>query len=237
MKAKEMPVVKFDKVCRYYGSTDNGGEIVKAMCEVSFQITKGEFVAVTGPSGSGKSTLLHLIGLLDRPSEGEIYIDGVAVSKMADARLAKLRNEKIGFIFQQFNLLPKTSSLKQVELPLVYAGIGSAKRREMARSELESVGLLDKLNNRPSQLSGGQQQRVAIARAMVTKPALLLADEPTGNLDSKSGAAILELFERLHEGGVTVVIVTHDRDVAAHAPRRLVIKDGELVEDKGNGHG
>ena len=225
-----MPVVKFDKVCRYYGSTDNGGEIVKAMCEVSFQITKGEFVAVTGPSGSGKSTLLHLIGLLDRPSEGEIYIDGVAVSKMADARLAKLRNEKIGFIFQQFNLLPKTSSLKQVELPLVYAGIGAAKRREMARSELESVGLLDKLNNRPSQLSGGQQQRVAIARAMVTKPALLLADEPTGNLDSKSGRGVMALFHRLHEEeGRTIVFVTHDPGLAAEAQRIIIIKDGQIT--------
>lgn len=236
MKAITIPVVKFDKVCRYYGNPSNGGEIVKAMCGVSFEILKGEFVAVTGPSGSGKSTLLHLMGLLDRPSEGEISIDGVAVAKMSDVRLAKLRNQKIGFIFQQFNLLPKTSSLKQVELPLVYAGVPAIKRREMARKELEAVGLSDKLNNKPSQLSGGQQQRVAIARAMVTGPALLLADEPTGNLDSKSGAAILELFEQLHENGVTVVMVTHDRDIAGHAPRQLVIKDGELVEDKGDGH-
>ena len=232
MKVKETPVVKFSNVCRYYGSTGSGGEVVKALCGVSFEITKGEFLAVTGPSGSGKSTLLHLMGLLDRPSEGEIDIDGVPVSKMSDTSLAKLRNQKIGFIFQQFNLLPKTSSLKQVELPLVYAGVPAGKRREMAKKELEAVGLADKMNNRPSQLSGGQQQRVAIARAMVTGPALLLADEPTGNLDSKSGASILELFEQLHEGGVTVIIVTHDRDVAAHAPRQLVIRDGELVEDQ-----
>jgi putative ABC transport system ATP-binding protein len=176
------------------------------------------------------------MGLLDRPSEGEIFIDGVAAAKMSDVKLAKLRNQKIGFIFQQFNLLPKTSSLKQVELPLVYAGVPAGKRYEMAKKELEAVGLLDKLNNKPSQLSGGQQQRVAIARAMVTGPALLLADEPTGNLDSKSGAAILELFEQLHENGVTVVMVTHDRDIAAHAPRQLVIRDGELVEDTGDGH-
>jgi len=236
MKAKENPVVKFENVCRYYGSVSNGGEVVKAMCGVSFEIYKGEFVAVTGPSGSGKSTLLHLMGLLDRPSEGEISIDGVAAAKMSDVKLAKLRNQKIGFIFQQFNLLPKTSSLKQVELPLVYAGVPAGKRYEMAKKELEAVGLLDKLNNKPSQLSGGQQQRVAIARAMVTGPALLLADEPTGNLDSKSGAAILELFEQLHENGVTVVMVTHDRDIAAHAPRQLVIRDGELVEDTGDGH-
>lgn len=221
-------VVKFEKVCRFYGNPNNGGEQVKAICDVSFEITKGEFVAITGPSGSGKSTLLHLVGLLDRPSQGEIFIDGIAVSKMGDSQLAKLRNEKIGFVFQQFNLLPKTSAIKQVELPLIYAGVRAESRKKRAEEELIAVGLKDRMNNKPSQLSGGQQQRVAIARALVTKPSLLLADEPTGNLDSKSGTAILELFEELHESGITVIMVTHDKDIAARASRQLVIKDGHL---------
>ncbi|MEK9200736.1 MAG: ABC transporter ATP-binding protein [Patescibacteria group bacterium] len=203
--------------------------MVKALDNVSFEIKKGEFVAITGPSGSGKSTLLHLIGLLDKPTTGEILVDGEQASKLSDAKLAKLRNKKIGFVFQQFNLLKKTSALRNVELPLVYSGIRGKKREEMAKMELEKVGLGDRLNNTPAQLSGGQQQRVAIARALVTNPSLLLADEPTGNLDSKTGQEILQLFEELHKDGVTIVLVTHDPNIAKKAKRQIVIRDGRVV--------
>jgi len=230
-KKEEVPVIKFDKVSRIYGSPNNGGNIVTALSNASFEIYKGEFVAITGPSGSGKSTLLHLIGLLDRQSEGEIFVDGVEIDELSDNELASLRNHKIGFVFQQFNLLSKTAAIKNVELPLVYRGIHGKKRYEMAKAELEKVGLGDKLNNRPSQLSGGQQQRVAIARALVTNPSLLLADEPTGNLDSKSGASILQLFHELHEAGVTIVMVTHDRDIAAQAKRQIIVRDGEIAKN------
>ncbi len=229
MKKIEVPVVEFRNVSRRYGDPANEDSLVTALDTASFKINKGEFVAIVGPSGSGKSTLLHLIGLLDRQSEGEILIDGVESKKLNDSQLAKLRNQKIGFVFQQFNLLRATPAISNVELPLVYRGLAYSKRREMARQQLESVGLGDRLYNKPSQLSGGQQQRVAIARALVTQPSLLLADEPTGNLDSKTGAGIIELFRNLHKQGVTIVMVTHDQELAAKAVRQIVIKDGGIV--------
>ncbi len=230
--AKDTPVVKFKNVSRLYGDPNQEETVVKALDDVSFEIHKGEYVAITGPSGSGKSTLLHLLGLLDRQSLGEIYIDGVETDKLNDNELAKLRNQKIGFVFQQFNLLRRTAAWRNVELPLIYRGMSPSKRRETAMRELEAVGLGSRLNNTPGQLSGGQQQRVAIARALVTKPSMLLADEPTGNLDSKSGEAIMKLFDELHANGVTVVMVTHDPEKAKLAKRQIVVKDGRVVEDK-----
>ena len=220
-----VPVVEFKNVSRVYGM---GEEIVKAVDNISFAVRPGEFVAITGPSGSGKSTLLHLIGLLDRPTSGTVFIDRVDTSKLKDAQLAKLRNRKIGFVFQQFNLLRRTPAVRNVELPLVYAGVGGARRTQMANQMLVRVGLADRLPNLPSQLSGGQQQRVAIARALVTQPSLLLADEPTGNLDSKSGEEILKLFTTLHKEGGTIILVTHEASVAKRASRRLVMSDGHL---------
>ncbi len=230
--AKQVPVVSFVKVSRLYGDPNNNETVVKALDEASFEIYKGEYVAITGPSGSGKSTLLHLLGLLDRQSSGDIFIDGVETDKLNDSQLAKLRNEKIGFVFQQFNLLSRTPAWRNVELPLIYRNIPLGKRQEMARQELAAVGLGERFNNTPAQLSGGQQQRVAIARALVTQPSLLLADEPTGNLDSKSGAAIMELFEQLHKKGVTVVMVTHDPDKARLAKRQIIVRDGRVEEGK-----
>lgn len=226
---KETPVIEFRNVSRIYGNPEEEGSVVKALDGVSFEILKGEFVAITGPSGSGKSTLLHLLGLLDRPSEGKIYIDGTDTQDLNDNQLAKLRNEKIGFVFQQFNLLAKTPAIRNVELPLIYRGISMGKRHEMAKTELIKVGLGERLFHKPSQLSGGQQQRVAIARALVTQPSMLLADEPTGNLDSKSGAAILKLIEQLHSDGVTIVMVTHDQEIAQLAKRRIIIRDGTVA--------
>ena len=207
------------------------GVVFQALKDVTLTIKHGEYVAIMGPSGSGKSTLMHIIGCLDRPTSGTIHIDSIDIAKTSDNGLAQIRNKKIGFVFQQFNLLRKTSSLANVELPLLYAGIGSAERKKMATFALEEVGLSDKLRNFPSQLSGGQQQRVAIARALVTNPTILLADEPTGNLDSKSGAEVLELFDSLYKTGRTIVLVTHDEQVAKHAKRILRIADGKIIKD------
>lgn len=203
-----------------------------ALKKVSLTITEGEYVAIIGPSGSGKSTLMHLIGCLDRPTDGTIMFEGTDISKATDVELAKIRNTKIGFVFQQFNLLRKTSSLSNVELPLVYSGESPKNRRERAVKQLSEVGLAEKLSNFPSQLSGGQQQRVAIARALVTNPRLLLADEPTGNLDSKSGEEILLLFDDLHRHGRTIIVVTHDEHIAKRAKRIISIKDGLILRDK-----
>lgn len=205
-----------------------------ALSDVSFTVKEGEYVAIMGPSGSGKSTLMHIIGCLDHPTSGSVEVDGKPVDKASDHELAKLRNEKIGFVFQQFNLLRKTSALANVELPLVYAGVSVSERKTRATTLLTEVGLKEKLRNYPSQLSGGQQQRVAIARALVTNPRLLLADEPTGNLDSKSGAEILALFDDLHKKGRTIVVVTHDEMIARRAKRVLRIADGKLLSDKKN---
>lgn len=232
-----IPVVEFVKVGKEYGNPNEGGTVVEALADASFAIHRGEFVAITGPSGSGKSTLLHLIGLLDKPSTGEIFVDGVEISKLSENQMAKMRNEKIGFVFQQFNLLAKTAAVRNVELPLVYRGIGQKQRAEMAKKELVAVGLGDRLNNKPSQLSGGQQQRVAIARALVTNPSLLLADEPTGNLDTKSGIEIMKMFEELHKKGVSVVLVTHNSEIAEQADRQIVIKDGRIVKGMEVKHG
>jgi putative ABC transport system ATP-binding protein len=231
--AKTVPVIEFVKVGKEYGDPNEGGTVVEALAEVSFEVKKGEFVAITGPSGSGKSTLLHLIGLLDKPSVGKIFVDGIEISKLSENTMARLRNEKIGFVFQQFNLLPKTPAINNVELPLIYRGIEAKKRHELAKNELVAVGLEDRLNNKPSQLSGGQQQRVAIARALVTQPSLLLADEPTGNLDTKSGIEIMKIFEDLHKKGVTIILVTHNPELAEQADRQLITRDGKIVKDTG----
>ena len=203
-----------------------------ALQDVSLTVSDGEFIAIIGPSGSGKSTLMHLIGCLDTPSEGTLSIDSVDVSTISSRELAKIRNQKIGFVFQQFNLLRKTSALANVELPLIYANINARERKMKAIEMLTHVGLGDKLANFPSQLSGGQQQRVAIARALVTNPRILLADEPTGNLDSKSGREILDIFQKLNTDGHTIVLVTHDMNIAKEAKRIVQIKDGSIVSDR-----
>jgi putative ABC transport system ATP-binding protein len=204
----------------------------KALDDVSLVIKKGEFLAIMGPSGSGKSTLMHIIGCLDRPTSGKMFLEEHDIFKVSDNELASIRNTHIGFVFQQFNLLRRTSALSNVELPLIYAKISVSERKKRAHEMLERVGLSDKLDNYPSQLSGGQQQRVAIARALVTNPDLLLADEPTGNLDSKSGTDIMDIIEGLHKEGKTIVMVTHDEHVAAHAKRILRIADGKIFSDK-----
>jgi putative ABC transport system ATP-binding protein len=209
------------------------GEIdVRALRGVSFSIARGEFVAIMGPSGSGKSTLMNLLGCLDTPSEGEYILDGLPVSQLDKDLLAAARNRKIGFVFQQFNLLPRQSALENVALPLVYGGgVSADERLERAHEVLGLVGLAERTHHRPRELSGGQQQRVAIARALITRPSLLLADEPTGNLDSQATNEILTLFEQLNSQGITIIIVTHEPDVAAHAGRVLTVRDGLLASD------
>ncbi len=210
---------------------DMGGEIVRALQSVDVTIRKNEFVAVMGPSGSGKSTLMNLIGCLDSPTAGEYWLNGHRVSELEDDELARIRNKEIGFVFQTFNLLPRATSLHNVELPLVYAGMGSKDRREQATDALTRVGLKDRMNHRPNELSGGQRQRVAIARALVNRPSILLADEPTGNLDSATGEEIMALFEALHGTGQTIVLVTHELDIAEHARRQVHLKDGKVERD------
>ena len=201
---------------------------VAALNGVSFEVKQGEMVAITGPSGSGKSTLMNIIGCLDTPSSGSYILDGTDVSKMSDDAQADVRNKKIGFVFQQFNLLPRTPAIDQVELPMVYAGVPD--RKERAKQALQSVGLGERLHHRPNELSGGQQQRVAIARALVNNPSIILADEPTGNLDSKSGAEIMNIFKSLNrDKGLTIVLVTHDPSIAEQAQRVIRVKDGQLV--------
>jgi putative ABC transport system ATP-binding protein len=208
-----------------------GDEEIHALRGVSIQIEKGEYVAIMGPSGSGKSTLMNLIGCLDTPSKGSYLLNGKQVSQMNDNELARIRNEEIGFVFQTFNLLPRATALRNVELPLVYAGVSAKDREQRARGALEKVELSARVNHRPNELSGGQRQRVAIARALVNNPSILLADEPTGNLDSKTGHEIMALFERLHQAGNTIVLVTHEADVAAFAYRTIQIRDGKVEND------
>jgi putative ABC transport system ATP-binding protein len=208
-----------------------GSEEIHALRGVSLQIERGEYVAIMGPSGSGKSTLMNLIGCLDTPSRGSYLLNGKQVGQMNDNDLARIRNEEIGFVFQTFNLLPRATALHNVELPMVYAGVAAKDRIERAKKSLERVELGDRMMHRPNELSGGQRQRVAIARALVNNPSILLADEPTGNLDSKTGVEIMALFERLHKNGHTIVIVTHEADVAAHAYRTIYIRDGQVEND------
>jgi putative ABC transport system ATP-binding protein len=208
-----------------------GSEEIHALRGVSVEIERGEYVAIMGPSGSGKSTLMNLIGCLDTPSKGSYLLNGKQVSEMNDNELARIRNEEIGFVFQTFNLLPRASALHNVELPLVYAGVSAKERVERAKGALEKVELTSRMTHRPNELSGGQRQRVAIARALVNNPSILLADEPTGNLDSKTGAEIMALFARLHQAGNTIVLVTHEADVAAFARRAIHIRDGQVEKD------
>ena len=210
---------------------DMGGEIVRALRGVDVAIRRNEYVAIMGPSGSGKSTLMNLIGCLDTPDAGEYWLSGVLVSTMADDELARVRNREIGFVFQTFNLLPRATALHNVELPLVYAGVSSDERKKRAVGALERVGLGDRITHRPNELSGGQRQRVAIARALVNNPAILLADEPTGNLDSTTSEEIMAVFETLANSGQTVIMVTHEPDIAAHAKRVIVLRDGMIESD------
>lgn len=221
-------LLRLDHVSKQYLT---GDVLFQALKDVSIRINKGEFVAIMGPSGSGKSTLMHIIGCLDRPTSGSLFIEGKNIFSASDQDLAEIRNTHIGFVFQQFNLLRKTPAIVNVELPLVYANVAPSERRRRAQKMLTDVGLETKMNNLPSQLSGGQQQRVAIARALVTDPSIILADEPTGNLDSKSGRDIMRMFEQLHANGKTIVLVTHDEHVASHAKRIIRVADGQIVGD------
>ena len=213
-----------------------GLEKVEALQKVSLEIEKNEYVALMGPSGSGKSTLMNLLGCLDSPTQGEYWLNGIEVSTMDDGELAEVRNRQIGFVFQTFNLLPRLSALENVALPLVYAGMGKEERLEKARAVLESVGLGDRVTHKPNELSGGQRQRVAVARALVNDPAIILADEPTGNLDRKTSYEIMGLFEQIHLAGNTVILVTHEHDIALHAHRIVRMRDGLIERDQPNEH-
>jgi len=209
-----------------------GDQEIHAVSGVDIEIKRGEYVAIMGPSGSGKSTLMNLIGCLDTPSKGQYYINGNLVSEMTDDELARIRNKEIGFVFQTFNLLPRASSLHNVELPLIYSGMGSEQRLERARNAMKAVDLEQRMHHKPNELSGGQRQRVAVARALVNNPSILLADEPTGNLDTATGNEIMALFERLYQQGNTIVLVTHEHDIALHAHRVIHVRDGKVEKDE-----
>jgi putative ABC transport system ATP-binding protein len=209
-----------------------GAETVRALRGVDLQVRRNEFTAIMGPSGSGKSTLMNLIGCLDTPTAGEYWLNGQKVSELHDDELARIRNKEIGFVFQTFNLLPRATALHNVELPLIYAGAGARDRRERAAWALEKVGLSDRTHHKPNELSGGQRQRVAIARALVNDPSILLADEPTGNLDSATSSEIMEVLEQLHDAGQTILLITHEHDIAAHANRQIHLKDGRIELDE-----
>lgn len=228
MSTNKQPLLRLSDVTKGYFL---GGAEFKAVKPTSLSVYPGDYISVRGPSGSGKSTLMHLMGLLDIPTTGKIYLDGEDVSGLSETELAKIRNRKIGFVFQQFNLLPRTAAWENVALPLVYAGVSLALRKTLSLKALESVGLAEKSENKPNQLSGGQQQRVAIARAIVTDPSIILADEPTGNLDTLSGRAIMDLFDKFNRQGKTIIIVTHEESIAKHARRKIEIVDGRVGEN------
>jgi putative ABC transport system ATP-binding protein len=224
-----MSLIRLEKISRRY---QMGTETVHALREVSVEIQRGEYVAIMGPSGSGKSTLMNLVGCLDSPTSGRYELNGTDVSQMDDNQLAEVRNREIGFVFQTFNLLPRSNALHNVELPLIYGGMGAVERKRTALEALAQVGLADRVHHRPNELSGGQRQRVAVARALVNKPSILLADEPTGNLDSKTGKEIMALFEDLARQGNTIIVVTHEEEIARHARRILRIRDGLIASDE-----
>lgn len=224
-------VIRTEHIAKVYVM---GTEEVHALRDISITIKQGEYVALMGPSGSGKSTLMNMIGCLDTPSNGQYFLDGQDVSRMSDNQLAEVRNKKIGFVFQTFNLLPRSSALDNVTLPLIYAGIGSSDRKKRGEEVLSQVGLGDRMSHQPNELSGGQRQRVAVARALVNNPALILADEPTGNLDTKTSVEIMGLFQEIHEKGNTIVLVTHEEDIAQHAHRIIRLRDGLVETDEVN---
>ncbi len=221
-------LIQLDSITRTFRM---GSVEVPALRGVDLEIGRGEFVAIMGPSGSGKSTLLNVLGCLDRPSSGRFILEGRDVSRLSDMELSRVRNAFVGFVFQTFNLLPRATALNNVETPLIYAGVRGRDRRERATSALERVGLGDRMHHRPSELSGGQRQRVAIARALVNEPSLMLADEPTGNLDTSTGAEIMQILDELHEAGNTILMVTHESEVAQHAKRRILMRDGQVVSE------
>lgn len=225
------PIIQFTDISKVYKI---GTETIYALKSITLDIAKNEYVALMGPSGSGKSTLMNILGCLDTPTGGEYVLNKLSVAKMSDNQLAEVRNKEIGFVFQTFNLLPRSTTLDNVALPLVYAGISKAAREERAKEVLEQVGLGNRMNHKPNELSGGQRQRVAIARALVNRPAIILADEPTGNLDSKTSVEIMGLFEEIHKKGNTIILVTHEEDIALHAHRIVRLKDGLVESDKPN---